>query len=69
MNLYFSKTSFGGLNVEEGSKKGLFIFGGLLPWKKSEGKICWTYEQGKRFVVKIKKMWKDSKFKDFTLFV
>ena len=28
----------------------------LLPWVKSEGKVCWTYERGKKFVVKVKRM-------------
>ena len=43
--------------------------GELLPWEKTEDKICWTYDQSESFVVKIKKMWKNSKFKDFILFV
>ena len=33
------------------------------------GKICWTCEWGKEFVVKVKWMWKDSLLKDFILFV
>ena len=35
----------------------------------SEGKICWTFEWGKEFVVKVKWVWKDSLLKNVILFV
>ena len=68
MDLYCLKTFFGGLIGGEGEWITV-IFGEFLPWVKTEGKICWTYKRGKTFVVKVKRMWKDSKFKDFILFV
>ena len=54
--------------MEEGPGKGYFG-GQLLPLVKIEGKICWTYERDKMFVVKVKRVRKESKFKDFILFV
>ena len=41
----------------------------LLHCVKTEGKICCIYEQSKMFMEIVKRMWKDSKFKDFILFV
>ena len=35
----------------------------------SEGKICWTFEWDKEFAVKVRWVWKDSLFKNVTLFV
>ena len=49
--------------------KGYFRGEGLLHCVKTESKICWTYEWDKKFVVIVKRMWKDSKFKNFILFV
>ena len=63
MESYFLKTFLGGLMWERGLGKGYFG-GEFWPLVKTEGKICWTYKRDKKFVVKVKRMWKDSKFKD-----
>ena len=52
----------------EREKWGLFLEE-LLPFVKNEGKICWTCEREKQFVIEFKRMWKDYKFKDFILSV
>ena len=40
----------------------------LSPLSKAESKVCWACWWGEKFMVKVKKMWKDSEFKVFTLF-
>ena len=60
MDLYLFKTFFSGLIWGEGAGQGLFSWEFLL-WVKTEYKICWTYELGKVFMTKVKRMWKYSK--------
>ena len=58
------KNFFVGITCGGGEEKELF-WCELLPWIKTERKICSTYQWGRKFVVKAKGMGKTCKFKDF----
>ena len=46
-----------------------FIFGGALALSRNWGKISRAKQLRKKFVANVKRIWKDSMFKGFILFV
>ena len=41
--------------------RGVLFLGNNLPWVMRELEVCWIYELGKKSMVKVKSIWKDSK--------
>ena len=58
-DLNFSKIFFAGLTYVGGDCVSI-IFGESLSPIKAGGKVCWMYERGGKFVIKVKRVWKDS---------